>query len=213
MRAITSDSLPHLVNCVLDIVRGWISTRLTFIYAKYWGVQLGARCRFYGLPLIRRLPLSRITVGNNCEFRSAEWSNFAGLNHACMIVTLAEHATIRIGDDCGFSGTAIGAAVSIQIGNRVMVGANSSISDTDWHPIDAEQRANHVAPMAKSVVIEDDVWLGANVTVLKGVTIGARSVIAANSVVTKSIPADVIAAGIPASPIRSNETNLKSEGE
>lgn len=202
MRPITTDSLPHLINCALDIWRSWFATLLTKAYAKYWGVCLGRNNRFYGMPIFRRMPSSRISIGSRCGFRSAVWSNFAGLNHPCIISTLAENACIKIGDDCGFSGAAIGAAVSIKIGDRVMIGANSSISDTDWHPIDAEKRANREAPEARSVVIEDDVWLGANVTVLKGVTIGARTVIAANSVVTKSIPADVIAGGVPARPLK-----------
>lgn len=207
MRPITTDSFPHLANCALDIIRGWFSTRLSTAYAKYWGVRLGQRCRFYGLPIFRRLPASRINIGDRCGFRSAVWSNYAGLNHPCMIVTLAENASIRIGNDCGFSGASIAAAVSVNIGNRVMLGANSTINDTDWHHTEAKKRANDAPPAASPVVIEDDVWLGANVTVLKGVTIGARSVIAANSVVTKSIPADVIAGGIPARPLKSVAEN------
>ena len=53
------------------------------------------------------------------------------------------------------------------------------------------------------MTIEDDVWLCANVTVLKGVTIGARSIIAAGSIVTHDVPPDTLAGGIPAKPIRS----------
>nr|WP_302897283.1 DapH/DapD/GlmU-related protein [Mesorhizobium sp. LMG 17147] len=52
------------------------------------------------------------------------------------------------------------------------------------------------------IIIEDDVWLGEGVTILKGVTIGARSVIAAGSVVTKNIGSDTLAGGMPARPIR-----------
>ena len=51
--------------------------------------------------------------------------------------------------------------------------------------------------MSASIVIEDDVWVGAHSIILKGVTIGARSIIGAGSVVTKSIPADCVAAGNP----------------
>lgn len=71
--------------------------------------------------------------------------------------------------------------------------------DNDVHQIDyAERRTSKGIIQSSPVVIEDDVWLGANVIVLKGVTIGARSIIGAGSVVTKSIPADCIAAGNPA---------------
>lgn len=54
----------------------------------------------------------------------------------------------------------------------------------------------------KEVIIEDDVWCGANVTILKGVTLGRGSIIAAGAVVTKSVPPYTIAAGIPARPIK-----------
>lgn len=202
MRPINLDSFPHLTNCLLDELRCWISTRLTALTAFYWQVSLGRGCRFYGSPVFRRLPGSRIVVGSRCEFRSAVWSNFAGINHPCILATLKDDATIRIGNNCGFSGVAIGAAQSVIIGDRVIAGANSSISDTDWHPVDPKRRAAGEAGASDPVKIEDDVWLGANVVVLKGVTIGAGSTIAANSVVTKSIPPGVIAGGIPARPLK-----------
>lgn len=80
------------------------------------------------------------------------------------------------------------------------------ILDTDTHQIDFLARRGEKAPKAGDkttmvqsvpVTIEDDVWIGANCQILKGVTIGARTVIGAGSVVTKSIPADCIAAGNP----------------
>jgi acetyltransferase-like isoleucine patch superfamily enzyme len=83
-----------------------------------------------------------------------------------------------------------------------MCGANVAIMDTDWHSLDAEQRQAGTAGLSTPVLIEDDVWLGINVTVLKGVTIGARTVVAAGSIVTRSLPADVIAAGQPARVVR-----------
>jgi len=202
MRPISLDSIPHLANCLIELLRGRISTHKTAWKARYWGVKLGRGCSFYGAPIFRRLPGSKILVGARCTFRSAAWSNLAGINHPCILATLGENAVILIGDDSGFSGAAIGAAQSVTIGDRVMVGANSSISDTDWHPVDPGRRAAGESGAAESVCIEDDVWLGANVMVLKGVTIGARSTIAANSVVTRSIPPDVVAGGIPARPLK-----------
>ena len=79
-------------------------------------------------------------------------------------------------------------------------GANTYIASTDAHTDD--YRAGKDRP----VVIEDNVWLGLNVVVLKGVHIGENSVIGANSVVTKDIPANVIAAGNPCKIIRHIET-------
>jgi acetyltransferase-like isoleucine patch superfamily enzyme len=203
MRKITRDSFPHLTVCMLDMLRGSFSSMHARMLASFWRVSLGKECRFFGTPMFRRHPGSKISVGTNCQFRSAVWSNFAGINHRCIIATLSQEAEIRIGNGCGFSGAAIGAAQSVIIGNGVMVGANASISDTDWHPVDPVLRnARHVGA-SSPVVIDDEVWLGANVVVLKGVRIGAGTTIAANSVVTRSIPAGVVAAGIPARPLRS----------
>ena len=107
------------------------------------------------------------------------------------------YAIIKIGNNCGFSGTSISAFKSISIGDNVKCGANTFIMDSDWHPED------YRSGLSSPVIIEDNVWLGLNVVVLKGVKVGANSVIGANSVVTKSIPANVVAAGNPCKIIRS----------
>lgn len=70
------------------------------------------------------------------------------------------------------------------------------------HSIDAEQRSTGIST-SQPITLEDDVWLGANVVVCGGVTIGKGSVIGAGSVVTRDIPAGVVAAGVPCRPIRS----------
>ena len=107
---------------------------------------------------------------------------------------------IKIGDYCLISpGVRISAQQSIHIGNNVMFAANVYVSDSDWHGI-----YNRIRPFrcTKPVVIDDNVWLGEGVIVNKGVHIGANSVIGAGSVLTKSIPANVIAAGNPARVIK-----------
>ncbi len=96
------------------------------------------------------------------------------------------------------------AAKRIEIGNRVLLGANVTITDTDFHPLDAHERVtNPVAGKNKPVKIEDDVFVGMNTVILKGVIIGRGAVIGANSVVTADVPAEVVAAGNPARVIRS----------
>ena len=119
-----------------------------------------------------------------------------GINPAFILSTLRDEAVIRIGDDCGFSGTVIGCEKSITLGKRVRCGANTVITDTDWHTDDPR-----TSP-PEAVVIEDDAWLDLNVVVLKGVTIGKGSLIGANSLVSRSIPAGVVAAGAPTKVIR-----------
>lgn len=83
----------------------------------------------------------------------------------------------------------------ITIGNNVMIGPNVGLY-TASHPITAEER-NAKYYISKSITIEDDVWVGGGTTILGGVTIGARTVIGAGSVVTRNIPSDVVAIGNP----------------
>ena len=88
---------------------------------------------------------------------------------------------------------------AITIGNDVAISENVSIWDSDAHTIKGKE---HFA--TQTVVIGNHVWIGANVTILKGVTIGNDAIIASGSVVTKDIPAKCLAAGIPAKVIREN---------
>ena len=140
--------------------------------------------------ILQRFPYSRIEIGRNCTFRSDHTSNLIGVNHKCILSTRSKDSIIIIGDYCGFSGVSIGAILEIRIGNNVLCGANVIITDNDWHP----SRLNSTP---KPVIIENNVWLGVNTTVLKGVTIGANSIIGANSLVVQDIPPNVIAAGNP----------------
>jgi acetyltransferase-like isoleucine patch superfamily enzyme len=127
--------------------------------------------------------------------------NRAGINHPTQLV-VGPHASLQIGDRVGISGAAIYCSERITIGNDVLIGANCLIYDTDFHPISARDRLAGKPPLTGAVEIGDGVWLGANVTVLKGVAIGARTVVAAGSIVTKSLPEDCVAAGIPARFVR-----------
>lgn len=88
----------------------------------------------------------------------------------------------------------------VVIGNRVMFGPRVMIS-TAGHPIHPEAR-DHGQQFSAPVVIEDDVWIGGNVTILPGVTIGRGSVIAAGAVVNASVPPMVVAGGVPARVLR-----------
>ncbi|MBR2742110.1 MAG: sugar O-acetyltransferase [Clostridia bacterium] len=97
----------------------------------------------------------------------------------------------------------------IHIGDRVLIGPGCSLL-TPIHPTLPEERCFRTAAdghkylmlLAKPVTLEDDVWLGGNVTVMPGVTVGRGSIIGAGSVVTKDVPPDCIAAGNPCRVIR-----------
>lgn len=177
-------------------LRVWVHTLLNRRRAAWWRVELGAGCRFWGRTLFRRAPGSSIGVGENCQFRSTVWSNPLGVAGPCILNTVRENARIRIGNRVGMSGTVVCAAESVEIGDDVFCGANVKIMDTDFHGVRFEDRCN--GGVSAPVRIEEKVWLGVDVLVLKGVTIGAGTVVAARSVVTRSLPAGVIAAGQPA---------------
>ena len=175
-------------------------TRLMRAAAAYNGVVLGANCAFYGRTFFWRNVGAQVRIGDSCVLRSVTWSNHLGMGCPCQISAVRPGSRIVIGNACGFSGTAIAAAESIEIGSRVVCGPNVVITDCDWHDVDPEVRLRPAPPAP--VHIEDEVWLGSSVLVLKGVTIGRGSVVAAGSVVQKSIPAGVVAAGRPAIPVR-----------
>lgn len=167
------------------------------------GLEFGRNLKLHGLPIFSMAPKSRIIIGNDCRFRSKSYGNAIGVNHPVILRTLGEGAILTIGDNVGVSGGAICAVGSVRIGNRVMIGANTVISDSDFHSLDPLLRAKGIdSPTSRPVVIEDDVWLGADVYVGKGVTIGHSSVVGAKSIVTHDVPPHSIVAGNPAKLIR-----------
>lgn len=141
---------------------------------------------------------SKITIGNNCHIRGE-------------IVLYKHNGELRIGNDC-FIGkdTRIWVAGKTIIGNRVLIAHNVNIHDNNSHPINAEERHLHFLSIVgkghpgsnlniaeKEVIIDDDVWIGYNVAILKGVKIGKGAIIAANSVVNKDVEPYTIVAGNP----------------
>ena len=89
----------------------------------------------------------------------------------------------------------------ITIGDNVMLGPNVTIA-TALHPLEAEARSKKENQRNLPVVIGNNVWLAAGVTVLPGVTIGDNAVVGAGSVVTRDIPANTLAVGVPAKAVR-----------
>lgn len=178
----------------LSILFSGIVTKIIFCLK---GVIHGKNNLFIGLPRVKRLPSTIIIIGNDCEFFSNTFSNQIGINRPCMMSTQSDGAIIEIGDKCGFSGTVIGAFQYIKIGDNVRCGANTLITDSDWH-IDDKRSGG-----SKKVEINNNVWIGEGVKILKGVVIGENSVIGAGSVVVNNIPPNVVAAGNPCRVIRS----------
>ena len=94
----------------------------------------------------------------------------------------------------------------VHIGNNVMIGPNTLITSVG-HPLSPKERREHLA-QAKPITIGDDVWLGGGVTVLPGVTIGNNVVVGAGAVVSKDIPDNSLAVGVPARVVKKLDNDL-----
>jgi acetyltransferase-like isoleucine patch superfamily enzyme len=134
-------------------------------------------------------------------------SVYAGCSFA-----LGANGSAVIGDFTLLNGALVMAEERIEIGSHCLISWNVGIADSDFHPLEPAQRlidAHALAPFYKDrpprprletrpVKIADNVWIGMNAIILKGVTIGENSVVAAGAVVVKSVPANTIVAGNPA---------------
>jgi acetyltransferase-like isoleucine patch superfamily enzyme len=167
------------------------------------GISWGHGWRFYGMPIIQKHRRSVMRFGPGFSLRSSTRSNPLGPNRPVIICTWQAGAVLEIGANFGMTGGSLCAAERITIGDNVAVGANTSIIDTDFHPLDPElRRVKPSEAKTAAIVIENDVFIGMNCLILKGVTIGQGSVIGAGSVVTRSVPQGVLVAGNPAKLIK-----------
>jgi acetyltransferase-like isoleucine patch superfamily enzyme len=139
-----------------------------------------------------------LIVGDHCTMDGVQFS-------------VGEEGRISIGRYCYFTNAVLLSELELQIGNYVVIGWNTTISDADFHPLaPAERVADAIAcsplgrnrprpPLVRApVVIEDDVWIGPNATVLKGVRIGAGAWIEPGALVTRDVPPRARVAGNPA---------------
>jgi acetyltransferase-like isoleucine patch superfamily enzyme len=146
----------------------------------------------------RSLRDDALRIGRNCLMENVHFA-------------MGPDAEVEIGDECYFSSPLLLCELKLTIGNRVMLGWNATVMDSDFHPLDPALRiADAVAcsPLgaarprptlrAKPVIIEDDVWIGPSVTILKGVCIGAGSFIEPGAMVGKDVPAGSRVIGNPA---------------
>ena len=180
--------------------------RLLLLPLAWWrlkGIDVGQGWRCYGLPIIQKHRQSSIQIGKNMGLRSTVSSNPLGANHPVILSTRRAGAKLTIGDNFGMTGGSVVVEEEVNIGNHVLVGANSIITDTDFHPLDPDiRRIRPADAKIAPVIIEDDVFIGMNSLILKGLTIGERSIVGAGSVVTRDVPPRTIVAGNPARIIR-----------
>ncbi|MGW5321820.1 acyltransferase [Rhodococcus pyridinivorans] len=168
-------------------------------------VKIAHGVRFYGAPIIKAHPESTIQIRENSHLVSRSTDTALGVSKPTILKTLVPGARIEIGAHAGISGAAICAAFKISIGNQVLLGSNVTIVDTDFHPIYSLNRRYAPIPTPRpedQIEIHDNVFVGANSIILKGVTIGKNSVVGAGSVVTSDVPPNSVVAGNPARQIK-----------
>lgn len=170
--------------------------------------KFGAKISVDGKVLIKSQEKSTITIGDNFKLNSRRESNLVGVTNIASFQVI-KGGRISIGNNCGFTSTVLSSRTLIKIGNYVKIGGNVRIFDHDYHSLNYLNRRNSRLDgndvRTKQVIIDDDVFIGTNATILKGVHIGAGSIIGAGSVVSlKNIPPDSIVAGNPAKIINRN---------
>jgi maltose O-acetyltransferase len=115
---------------------------------------------------------------------------------------------VLIGDQVFINyGVSISAHQLVSIGNRCQIGSYCCLMDNDYHSVENRTQPGE----SKPIVLEENVWLGVKTVVLKGVTIGRNSVIGAGSVVTKNIPANCLAAGVPARVVKTFDQDAERQ--
>ncbi len=133
----------------------------------------------------------RLIAGRNLILRSITQS---------IEISVENGAEIIIGDDVFINtGVIIAAKKRIYIGNETIIGDQAIIYDTDWHGMDGKN------VKSEDVEIGNHVWIGARAIILKGVKLGNNSIVAAGSVVTKSVSDNMIVAGNPAKYVRKTQ--------
>ncbi len=168
--------------------------------------QLLSTCELIGRP-VRFQPVQ--CVGNgSIEFIGKVTFGFFPSpffhNGYCYLEARNRESKISFGDGTWINNNfvAISEHKSITIGKNVLMGTFVEIYDSNFHGLEPERRGISSPDEAAAVVIEDNVFLGSNVKILKGVTIGRNSIIANGAIVTKNIPSGVIAGGNPAKILR-----------
>lgn len=130
-------------------------------------------------------------------------------------ISTEENGAIEIGDECYITNASLVCSEKISIGNRVFIAGGVTIADSDFHPLNPAMRLadtialspignpkNRPPVRSRPVIIEDDVWIGFNATILKGVHIGAGAVIQPGALVTEHVAAGTTVSGNPAKPVK-----------
>ena len=173
--------------------------------AALFGVACGRGVRAAGAVILARWPKSRIQIGDGALLVSCPRRATAAAVTPVRLKTLGPEAAIVLERGVELSGVSISArSKTIHIGAHTMIAPGCVLVDSDFHaPWPPERR--HVDPGFErdaGIEIGEHVWIGMHCCILKGVRIGRGSIVAAGSVVTRDLPENCLAAGVPARVVR-----------
>ena len=176
--------------------------------AALFGIECGKGVHAAGSVIVARWPKSRIHIGDGAKLVACPRRATAAVVMPVRLKTLGPEAAIVLQQGVELSGTSIAArSKSIHVGAYTMIAPGCVLVDSDFHaPWPPERR--HIDPgYARDAGIEigDHVWIGMNCCILKGVRIGRGTIVAAGSVVVRDLPANCLAAGVPARVLRALE--------
>ena len=159
---------------------------------KYWWQILGAHVgRGTTLPVLEMTWPHQVQIGDKCNLKRDIRFKFDGVWKPGPSIVVENH--VFIGEGCEFN-----IRKHIQVQSDSLIASGCKFIDHDHSTVLAAGPMNNQPCLEAPIIIEENVWLGVNVIVLKGVTIGTGAVVGAGAVVTKSIPANEVWAGIPA---------------
>ena len=161
-------------------------------YLNMKGVKGCKNIRVYDKPIIN-IKLGTILISNNVTLHSRNRGYHAQMYSPVKLYVDTPNANIEIGSNSRLNGCCIHAKRKIKIGKNCLIAANVNIIDSNGHILNSKDRANtRCRDVPKEIIIGDNVWIGLNTIVLKGVKIGDNSIISANCVVSKDIPPNSI---------------------
>jgi acetyltransferase-like isoleucine patch superfamily enzyme len=152
-----------------------------------------------------------LVIDEFARINSSKFKNMIGGDTRSTII-VKKGAALKIGRNFKMSNSALYCAQQITIGDHVMIGGNCKIWDSDFHPMNQDDRINNpnMNYRTSPIIIGNSVFIGGSSIILKGVNIGDGAIIGAGSVVTKNIPAGEIWAGNPAKCIGKNSDDASS---
>lgn len=155
------------------------------IFCFLIGVKLQKGVLFKYISSINKLKSTDVSIGKNTIINSNNFGYHINMFTKCKLVADRPKARIKIGDNCR-----IHAYTEINIGNRVLIAANTQIIDGNSHSLSMENAENRIntTDNVNPILIADDVWIGTSAIILGGVTIGKGSIVSANTVVNKDVP-------------------------